>query len=267
MKASVIISVYKNVNALRFVLDSLRCQTEKDFEIIISEDGNSDIMFDFVRNYDWFCQYQHITQDDLGWRKNRALNRAIVKAKADWLIFLDGDCIVHRCFVEMHLFYAKPNHVLVGKRVKLSEKLTLKLFDGDIKFRALGREMWKRLLFRQGCRFTDEGIFISLCSSKPLRGAKMLKGCNMSFSKETILAINGFNEDYKLPSIGEDEDIDWRLRAIGCQFVSVRNRAIVYHLHHKSNWDSNDRNKNLVIMEREKISNRFICHNGINNHI
>ena len=65
MKASVIISVYKNVNALRFVLDSLRCQTEKDFEIIISEDGNSDIMFDFVRNYDWFCQYQHITQDDL----------------------------------------------------------------------------------------------------------------------------------------------------------------------------------------------------------
>lgn len=46
MKASVIISVYKNVDALRLVLDSLRYQTEKDFEIIISEDGNSDIMFD-----------------------------------------------------------------------------------------------------------------------------------------------------------------------------------------------------------------------------
>jgi GT2 family glycosyltransferase len=127
--------------------------------------------------------------------------------------------------------------------------------------------MWKRLLFRQGCRFTDEGIFVPMCLSKPLRGAKMLKGCNMSFPKEAILSINGFNEDYKLPSIGEDEDIDWRLRAMGYQFVSVRNRAIVYHLHHKSNWDSNDRNKNLVIMVGEKISDRFICYNGINNHI
>ena len=39
MKASLIISVYKNTIFLKGVLDSLRYQSEKDFEIIISEDG------------------------------------------------------------------------------------------------------------------------------------------------------------------------------------------------------------------------------------
>ncbi len=267
MKASVIISVYKNVEALRLVLDSLKCQTEKDFEVIVSEDGESDVMQKFVDGYNWFCPYQHLTQEDLGWRKNRALNNAILKARAEWLIFLDGDCIVHHRFVEMHLFYAQSSGVLVGKRVKLSEAFTDKIKRGIIPFGKIGKEMWKRLLFRRGCRFTDEGIFIPFMLFQPLRGAKMLKGCNMSFSRQSIMAINGFNEDYIFPSIGEDEDIDWRLRAIGCKFISVRNRAIVYHLHHKSNWDSSDRNRNLVIMEAEKSNNRFICVNGINNHI
>ena len=80
MKASVIISVYKNVDALRLVLDSLRCQTEKDFEIIISEDGNSDVMSDFVKSYDWFCIHQHITQEEFEAQKKR--EQAIQEFKA-----------------------------------------------------------------------------------------------------------------------------------------------------------------------------------------
>lgn len=40
MKASLIISVYKNVTFLKAVLGLLKYQTEKVFEIIISEDGN-----------------------------------------------------------------------------------------------------------------------------------------------------------------------------------------------------------------------------------
>ena len=39
MKASLIISIYKNITDLKVVLDGLVYQTEKDFEIIISEDG------------------------------------------------------------------------------------------------------------------------------------------------------------------------------------------------------------------------------------
>lgn len=48
MKASLIISVYKNTKFLNVVLESLRYQTENDFEIIISEDGDSDEMRNFL---------------------------------------------------------------------------------------------------------------------------------------------------------------------------------------------------------------------------
>ena len=94
MKATVVISVYKNVKALSLILESLRVQTCKDFDIIISEDGEDAAMRQFVEQYDWFCRYKHLTQTDDGWRKNRALNRAVLAANNGWLIFIDGDAAV-----------------------------------------------------------------------------------------------------------------------------------------------------------------------------
>ena len=127
MKATVIISVYKNVEALRLILESLRVQTCMDFDIIVSEDGEDISMRQFIERYEWFCEYQHLTQADEGWRKNRALNHAILASNKEWLIFIDGDCVVHRRFVEMHLRYAAPNRILLGKRVKLSNNISVKL--------------------------------------------------------------------------------------------------------------------------------------------
>ena len=131
MKATIIISVYKNVEMLRCILDSLRIQTVTPSEVIISEDGSDALMHQFVANYNWFCPYQHLTQADLGWRKNRALNRAVLAANHEWLIFIDGDCVLHPRFVEMHMRYAAPNRILLGKRVKLSPSLSQRRGEGD----------------------------------------------------------------------------------------------------------------------------------------
>lgn len=51
--------------------------------------------------------------------KNKALNNAIRHATSDWLIFIDGDCVLHPRFVEMHLRFAGEKVILAGKRVKL----------------------------------------------------------------------------------------------------------------------------------------------------
>ena len=53
MKATLIISVYKDTRALRAVLDSLKQQTEQDIEVIISEDGEDAQMAEFVAQYDF----------------------------------------------------------------------------------------------------------------------------------------------------------------------------------------------------------------------
>ena len=128
-KASLIISIYDNVEFLKSVLDSLKYQTERNFEIIISEDAEHEYVRDFIFKYDFQHDFQHITQKDEGWQKNKALNNAIRIARSEWLIFIDGDCVLHPRFVEFHVKFASPEFILAGKRVKLSEKLSRLLLN------------------------------------------------------------------------------------------------------------------------------------------
>ncbi len=264
MKATIIISVYKNTKALYFVLESLRRQTISDFEVIISEDGEDIGMSDFVRQYDWFCEYQHLTQPDVGWRKNCALNRAILAAKNEWLIFIDGDCVVHRRFVEIHLRYAKSDRILLGRRVKLLKAITEKIMDGTIALSKIGCAMI-RSVFVSGAKQVEDGIFVPFFLNKEIHKAKRLIGCNMSFSKEAIMSINGFDEDYVKPCVGEDSDINWRLKAKGFEFYSVRNRAVLYHLYHKENWVEFSENK--AMMKRKQKEGKIQCERGLNLHV
>ena len=48
MKASLIIAVYNDLEALGLILDALKTQTYKNFEVIIAEDGNSSEMKEFI---------------------------------------------------------------------------------------------------------------------------------------------------------------------------------------------------------------------------
>lgn len=266
-KATVIISVYDNVRFLKLVLDSLKLQTEKDFEIIISEDGSSEVMKKFVGNYSFLNDFQHLTQEDDGWQKNKALNNSIRNAKSDWLIFIDGDCVVHPRFVEMHLRYAEENTILAGKRVKLDEKTSEYLENNFSEaIHKLQKNLLRKLLFGKGkIVFIEESISISPDSVfgfiPKMRKANRLIGCNMSFSKKAIYAINGFDEEYKLPAVGEDTDLFWRFKAAGFQIKSVRNLAVQYHLYHQEIW--NDNSENMVKMEKNQQANKFFCKKGL----
>ena len=119
MKVSLIISVYKDVESLRTVLEGLKFQRYKDYEIVVSEDGESDLMRDFLRSYVHENDILHLTQPDVGWRKNQALNRAIQESHGDYLIFIDGDCVLHHQFIANHVRFSGRKRILAGKRVKL----------------------------------------------------------------------------------------------------------------------------------------------------
>src|SRR5688572_30826975 len=98
MKTSLIISVYNNVRDLQVVLDGLKFQTFQDFEIVISEDGQNESMKVFLERYRHSSKIVHLTQPDVGWRKNQALNNAVKHAAGKYLIFIDGDCVLHHKF-------------------------------------------------------------------------------------------------------------------------------------------------------------------------
>lgn len=248
------------------VLKSLLGQTFQNFEVIISEDGNSDEMRDYLSQVELPFPIQHLTQEDLGWRKNRALNRAIREAKSDWLVFIDGDCVLHSRFMEFH-WKMEENSILAGKRIKLDPETSQLLIAGNLKPADMNSKILTNFskLKKQGCVFIEEGIFINpsgvLGFLTKVRKMRHLKGCNMSFHRKAIEAINGFDEDYEKPAVGEDADLLWRFQGLGYELKSVRNLAVQYHLYHKESWT--DQEENLQIMKSNQKENRFICKNGL----
>jgi cellulose synthase/poly-beta-1,6-N-acetylglucosamine synthase-like glycosyltransferase len=267
MKATLLISVYKNTHFLKAVLDSLLVQTCKNFEIVISEDGESEEMRSFIELYPFEQPHLHLSQPDNGWRKNIALNRAIQASSTDYLILIDGDCVLHPRFIEMHLRFAEKNCILAGKRIKLNESLSVEITDSMISTEKIESILRKNFfeLKKCGYKFIEEGFFISpdniLRFLPRLRKMSQLKGCNMSFPKKAILDINGFDENYVRPAIGEDIDLTWRFQMAGYKLKSMRNLAVQYHLHHKENWTSQE--ENVAMMRLNQSKGLFRCLNGI----
>ena len=264
-KASLIISVYDNIPFLRAVLDSLAYQTETNFEVIISEDAEHAELAQFVSSYPFRNDYQHLTQPDEGWRKEKALNNAIRAAKSDYLIFIDGDCVLHPRFIEYHLKMAGEKYILAGKRVKLNARLSDKILDDSKELLKMPSYLAKALFVRDGVRYIEEGFFISPDGPfgwiPKVRTLTHLTGSNMSFYRDAIECINGFDEDYILPAVGEDGDLTWRFNAAGYEHRSVRNLAVQNHLHHKEQWS--DQSVNMAMMREKQGRNEYICKNGL----
>ena len=92
---SIIIPFYNGIDWLEMIFVALGKQTFKDFEVIVADDGSRE---DVVARLEELMARQpfpvtHLWQEDCGFRKNRMLNKAVVQSRAEYLIFLDGDCI------------------------------------------------------------------------------------------------------------------------------------------------------------------------------
>lgn len=268
--STIIISVYKDTEALSLILDSLANQTYSVDEIIISEDGNSKEIENFIATYTTrFNNILHLHQPDEGWRKNRALNRAITASTGEYLIFIDGDCIPYPQFIEEHLKLSENNHVLCGRRTEpgvyfsrmlRTRELSLNDFTDNyvLNFFALKRDH---------VRHYDDGLYFGADSFlfKRIRGSKKkenhIVGCNFSCFKSDMIRINGFDEDFMMPTTGEDTDIERRMRLLGIKMKSCRNAANVVHLDHPKVFNPDISAQTLALMYT-KGDNPY-CQNGL----
>jgi len=237
--ASVIISVYNRFDYLQLVLAGLERQSLWDFEVIIADDGSNEIFVEQLKELIPILPYPliHVWQEDKGFRKNRILNKAITAAHSDYLIFMDGDCIPHSAFLDEHSKHRKNAVCLTGRRVNLSEKITNQLTPGLIKKGFLEKNTPKLVidgLFGKS-DYVEKGFYVSNKFLREFLNKKVrgLLGCNFSLYKEDLLKINGFDERYEAPSIGEDSDIQYRLELAGTKIKSLNNIAVQYHLYHK----------------------------------
>ena len=271
LKCSIIISVYKDTDSLDLILESLINQTIIPNEVIISEDGNSKEMVEYVNvAKDKYKKLDiiHLYQEDIGWRKNIALNRAIIASKYEYLIFIDGDCVPFDDFIENHVKQASKKIVLAGKRVELGEQITKEIRSKKLTVSRLTNNYWFFLpkLIKDKTRHLEDMLHVSYKSFlAPIirKEVNYIIGCNWSAFKEDILTINGFDETYTLPSVGEDVDLGWRFRGLGIELKSCRHNANLVHLYHKKRFDSSQGIVNNAILKKNFDANRFFCDNGI----
>ncbi len=254
---SVIIAYYKNIPFLQLVLQGLEKQVAKNFEIIIAEDDNDEDFANFIQAYSAQKDFvvKHVSHENIGFRKNKIMNSAIKVATADFLVFIDADCIPHRYFTYQYEKNIVKGEVLYGRRVMISEKLTCQL----LKENALRKLSFLALLFTNSTRVED-GMYFPFIHVKKVRG---LLGCNWGVAKSDFGAVNGYDEDYENAGIGEDVDIEWRLMLNGLTLKSLKYKAIQYHIHHPSNYSSDVVKRNRKLMEEKQQKRLVFCANGL----
>lgn len=261
MTVTLIITTYNRKDALRLALNGALCQTRLPDEIIVADDGSTDGTEREVKIFDARSPVPiiHSWQENRGFRAAASRNRAMAKAGGGYIVFIDGDIIPERHFIEDHLRAAEKGCFVQGSRVLLSERKTAELLSGgtmEISFFDAGIENRKN---RIRSRF-----FSRLFSRKTMKLAG-IRTCNFAFWKHDAVRVNGFNEDF----IGwgrEDSEFAVRLINSGINRKNLRFKALVYHLYHPEN-----RRDNLAYNDRlleAAITGKLTwCENGLNRHL
>ena len=256
---SLIISFYKRLDFLDLILQSIEKQSFRDFEVIVAEDNNDPSTTENVARARLLYKFNilHRSQEDTGFRKTRILNDAVRSASGEKLVFIDGDCVLHRHFLKAYNESITENNFCYGRRVYCSGKHTGLLLAS----RSIEKcTIWSAILL--GGRSIGAGFYFPVRIKRSKQSRRIL-GCNWGIMKKNILAVNGYDEDYTRAGVGEDFDIDWRLKKQGLRINSMKGRAIVFHLHHKPNYSPSDTDHVEKLMAEKKEAGETFCRSGI----
>jgi len=235
MKIGVIISTYNQPAWLEKVLRGYARQTLPGFEVLVADDGSGEATREVIeRARPWFGErLRHIWHADDGFRKCEILNKAIVAADSEYLVFTDGDCIPRADFMETHLRNAEPGRFLSGGVVWLPRALSEALSAEDIGSGRYEQRTWLESHGWRGgrhrLRLVRSRAFARLLdAATPTRPT--FNGHNASVWREALYAVNGF--DAEMGYGGLDRALGERLYNLGLRGKQLRYRALVFHLDH-----------------------------------
>lgn len=207
---------------------SLSRQKTLPDEVIIADDGSGMETRELIERVKKTLPIPliHVWHDDRGFRKTEILNKAIKESTSTYIIQVDGDVILHPCFISDHLEIAEKNAFVRGTRARLTEKMTEKIIHSkhtDLNFLSDG--VYHRLNALRIPFFKTIGI------RKEMR-SRSVRGSNLAFWKSDFVLVNGY--DNELQGWGH-EDEELAARFINNQIVKkiVKLSAIQFHLHHE----------------------------------
>lgn len=256
---TLVVSTHDNPAALRQVLSALAGQTRAAGEVIVAEDGMDEataaVIADMRGNLGTVLH--HCRQEHDGFRKAVILNRAIAQAACDYVVFLDGDSVPERHFVEDHVRLAERGWWVQGRRAFVAEERT-----ADFQPRP-GRVLGLAIAGKLGG--WTKGIRLPFAVVRRGTGQRGILGCNLGIWRNDLIAINGYDEAFT--GWGrEDADLANRLYHLGRQRKFVYGRAVIYHLNHpvlpRDRLDANQ-----ALLEETMAERRIRARRGLDQHL
>lgn len=261
MRASLVVTTYNRKDALALVLESAVRQRRRPDELVVADDGSRPDTAELVSAFTARAPFpvRHSWQEDLGFRAAASRNRAFAAASGDYLVMVDGDIVLHPCFLEDHLRAARSGWFVQGSRVLLSPEATARaLASGRTSFGPLSPGLRNRLNAVHSRALSRAA---SHRGTDPFR----VRSANLACWREDVVRVNGFDEDF----VGwgrEDSDFVARLQHAGVARLHLKFAAIGYHLWHRDEpraaLPQNDR-----ILEQTLATRRVRCQNGIDKHL
>lgn len=255
MNCELIVTTYNSPRALVLTLLSVALQQRLPDRICIADDGSGPETLQAIEAFGArfpHLRLRHIWHEDRGFRKNEILNRAIATSQADYLVFIDGDCLIHPGFIARHLALAHPRRFLSGSLIRLGQAPSDGVDEADI---LSGRVFDRRWLAEVGAlgRFSTRlkaGLAPSWLADWLERIYPVGRnwcGANASAYRDAILKVNGLDETMTYG--GEDKELGIRLENSGVRGRHVRFTAPLVHLEHPRSY----RDPARIKAQREKL--------------
>ncbi|MEM2971630.1 MAG: glycosyltransferase family 2 protein [Candidatus Bathyarchaeia archaeon] len=209
-KVSIIIATYNRFNDLKECLSSVFRLKTKPHEVIIVDSNSTDGTRTLK---DYFPAKFVFTS-----KRNRqyARNLGISTTTGDIVAFLDDDVVVQKEWLnEIVKPYVDKSVGGVGGRVipyGKSAKFYLKISKCDV-----GK------VYSNGLVIGNFDV-----PSQNLLEVDSLLGCNMSFRRELLLKLKGFDENYAGTGYRDDTDMCIRIRKLGYKIL-YNPKALIWH--------------------------------------
>ena len=228
---SILVNTYRRPRHLALTLESIALQrgVAGRFEVVVADDGSEDDTAAVVRSFgaDAGFPVRSTTRRHAGFRLARTRNDAARLARGDYLLFLDGDCLIPRHHVAAHLARRRPGAALVGYCARLPEETSRLLVPENLSLTNLNSLVptaERRALRRRWRRFWWHDVLRH--PTKP-----RLTGGDFGLWRKDFELVNGFDERF----VGwgqEDDDLGLRLRSAGVRLESILDQTCSLHVWH-----------------------------------
>jgi glycosyltransferase involved in cell wall biosynthesis len=244
---SVIVTTYNREDALEAVLSALSRQTDRAFEVVVADDGSRPTTAALIERWKerLVVPLSHVWHADRGFRAAEIRNRALLAARGDYCVFLDGDCLARADFVATHRRLAERGWFVTGNRVLLSHELTATVLREGVEPQTWNLAQWINRRRQGGVNRLAAVLRLPLGPLRKLRPGQWLgaRSCNLAVWRSDLERVDGFDASFR--GWGrEDSDLLIRLLHSGVRRKDGCFATGVIHLWHgeedRSQLDAND---------------------------